>query len=206
MPSGERTMSSYPIRQGDCTFEEFLDLIPDGEKADLIDGVIYMASPDNTDASDLTGWLGAILYTFVEMKGLGKVYQSRVAYRLGRKRGPEPDLGFVPKELEASRRRGYIDGPPALAMEIVSPESVGRDYVLKRAQYEQAGVREYWIIDPDEQRATLLVLRQGHYEEVAPVDHVLASEVVPGFRLDVRWLWATPRPPAYNVLRQLLET
>jgi hypothetical protein len=66
-------MSSYPIRQGDCTFEEFLDLIPDGEKADLLDGVICMASPDSTDASDLTGWLGTILYGFVEVKGLGKV-------------------------------------------------------------------------------------------------------------------------------------
>jgi Uma2 family endonuclease len=111
----------------------------------------------------------------------------------------------VPKELEASRRRGYIDGPPALALEIVSPDSVQRDYLQKRALYEQAGVREYWIIDPDEQRVTLLALREGRYEEVLPVDHLLSSEVVPGFRVDVRWLWGAPRPLAYNILRQLLE-
>jgi Uma2 family endonuclease len=195
-----------PFRKGEISFEEFLALIPDGEKADLLDGVIYMASPDNTDANDLTVWLCVILAGFVEAKRLGKVYISRVAYRIGAKRGPEPDLGFVPKELEQSRQRGYIDGPPALAIEIVSPDSVARDYVLKRAIYEQAGVREYWILDPDEKRATFLSLREGHYEESPPVDDVFTSLVLPGMRLDVRWFWDQSRPAAYEVLGQFLQS
>jgi Uma2 family endonuclease len=187
-------MGSFAVRQDDITFEEFLDLIPDGEKADLLDGVIYMASPDNTDAADLNSWLGAIILSFVDLKELGKVYFSRVAYRIGPKRGPEPDIGFVPKALEKTRRRGYIDGPPALAIEIVSPDSVNRDYIHKRKIYEEAGVREYWIIDPIEKSGFFLGLVRGVFRELPVTDNVFCSRVVPGFSLDLRWLWR-PQPP-----------
>jgi Uma2 family endonuclease len=180
-------------------------MIEDGQKADLLHGVIYMASPDNTDANDLTAWLSTILRAFAEEKGLGKVYLLRVAYRLGKKYGPEPDIGFVPKKLEARRRRGYIAGPPALAIEVVSPDSVARDYLQKRAIYEKAGVREYWILDPDQQRATFLVLRNKRYVEVVPVAHLIRSTVLPGLVLDVRWLLGRTRPSPYQVLQGLLE-
>ena len=195
----------HGIRKDDCTFEEFLEIIKDGQKADLLDGVIYMASPDNTDANDLTAWLSTILRAFADARGLGKIYILRVAYRIGKKHGPEPDIGFVPKRLERRRRRGYIDGPPTLAIEVVSPDSVARDYLQKRALYEKAGVGEYWILDPDEQRATFLVLRNKRYVEVAPVDHVIKSTVLPGLVLDVRWLTGRTRPGPYQVLQKLLE-
>jgi Uma2 family endonuclease len=198
-------MASYPARKGDIPFDAFLDLVADGQKADLLDGVIYVASPDNTDASDLLSWLAFIFIGFVEQKALGKIYLNRVTYRIGPNRGPEPDLGFVPRELEALRRRGYIDGPPALALEIVSPDSVERDYVLKRAIYEQAGVREYWILDPDDNRATFLFLRKGRYKKVAPVKHIIRSQVIPGLWFDVRWLLSDERPRPFDFLSQLLR-
>ena len=194
-------MISIPVRHGNIRFEEFLDIVPDGQKADLLDGVIYMASPDNTNAAELNSWLGMLIFSFVELNDLGIVYFSRVAYRLGSKRGPEPDIGFVPKELESTRRRGYIDGPPALAVEIVSPDSVGRDYVQKRAIYESGGVREYWIVDPDEKQATFLRLHGGRFLTIKPKNHIFSSEVLAGFRIDVRWLWTTPRPRTHDVLR-----
>jgi Uma2 family endonuclease len=192
-------------REGNVTFEQFVELVADGQKADLLDGVIYMASPDNIEGNDLNAWLCTILYGFADVNDLGKVYVSRVAYRIGTKRGPEPDLGFVPKALEWRRRRGYIDGPPALAVEIVSADSVHRDYVLKRRIYEQAGVQEYWIIDPEEERATFLVLRKGRFKERKPVKHIWQSEVLPGLVLDVRWFWNAHRPHAVEVLQNLLE-
>jgi len=201
-------MSNIAVRHDDTTFEEFLELIEDGQKADLIDGVIYMASPDNTDAADLQVWLSHILGLFVEVRDLGKIYLSRVAYKIGPKRGPEPDIGFVPKAMEHRLRRGFIDGPPALAIEIVSPDSVDRDYVQKRAIYEAAGVAEYWIIDPGHhvpmvgERATFLRLLNGRFREVSLEDHLFHSEVLPGFWLDVRWFGAS-RQRAYDVLRQL---
>jgi Uma2 family endonuclease len=189
-----------PARRGDITFDKFVKIVPDGQKADLLDGVIYMASPDNTDAAEVNSWLGSLIYSFVEKNDLGSLYFSRVAYRLGQKWGPEPDIGFLPKEWESTRRRGYINGPPAVAIEIVSPDSVGRDYIQKRAIYERSGVPEYWIIDPDKKQATFLVLSGGRYETLKPINHIFFSKALPGFRLDERWLWKTPRPRIHDIL------
>jgi Uma2 family endonuclease len=197
-------MATVSFRQGDLTFEEFLDIVPDGQKADLLDGVIYMASRDNVPSNDLNAWLSRVLGGYVEVKQLGKVYVARVAYRIGDKGGPEPDLSFLPTNRLATRRRGYIKGPPALAIEIVSPDSVQRDYVHKRRIYEEAGVGEYWIIDPDERRATFLVLQGGRFRERKPVRHIWRSKVIDGFWIDVRWLWDEERPSAYSVLQRLL--
>ncbi len=194
-----------PIRKVVYTFEEFVDIIPDGVKADLLDGAIYLASSDNINAADLNTWLVALIAGFVERKRLGKVYLSRVAYRLSATQGPEPDIGFLPKSREGTRQRGFINGPPALAIEIVSPDSVGRDYVHKRAVYEQAGVDEYWILDPDESRATFLRLQQGRYEVVNPVRNRFTSKVLPGFWLDVRGLWEDERPDPLDILERLLR-
>lgn len=192
------------FRKGPLCFEEFIDLVPDGRKADLLDGVMYLASPEYPDANLLLGWLCILVAGFVEKKALGYVSLSGLAYRLDSQNAPEPDIGFVPKELGHTCKRDYIDGPPSLVVEIASPDNVARDYVLKRSIYQKAGVREYWIIDPDERRATFLSLREGRYEEVPPVNHVFSSLARPGFRLDVRWLWE-PRPPAYDALEQLLR-
>ena len=77
------------------TFNEFCFLVKDGEKADLIDGVIYMASPENTDANDLFVWLVSLMRFFVDAEDLGKIYGSRVAFRLTDTNSPEPDIAFV---------------------------------------------------------------------------------------------------------------
>jgi len=114
-------------------------------------------------------------------------------------------LSFVPKELLPRRRGGYFDGPPALAIEIVSPDSVFRDYVQKRQIYEDAGVQEYWIIDPEEKRATFLCLRNGRFKKMTPVRHVWHSKVLPGPNFDVRWFWDENRPEPDEVVQQLLR-
>jgi Uma2 family endonuclease len=196
---------STVTRPGVCTFEDFCRLVKDGEKADLIGGVIYMASPDNTDANTLFLWLARLLGDFVEERDLGRVYGSRVAFRLAPKEGPEPDIGFVRKNRLHLIQRGFVDGPPDLAIEIVSPESVDRDYKAKREQYRQHGVREYWIIDEMQQRVTLLRLAAGAYREVRPRKGILRSRVVKRFWLRPEWLWQDPLPKKSAVLAELLK-
>src|SRR5262245_45079793 len=136
-------------RRGTLSFEEFCDMVPDGQKADLIDGVMYVASPDNTDANDLFVWLLTLIFDFVELRDLGRVFGTRVAFRLTGTNGPEPDIAFVRKSRLHLIKWGYVNGSPDLAMEIVSPESVERDYEKKRLQYQHARIPEYWIIDEE---------------------------------------------------------
>ncbi len=191
---------------GPCTFADFLELIREDQKADLIDGVIYLASPENIDHNKLLGWLYKVLGSFIEERELGVLTINRVAYRLSDKTAPEPDLAFVRKERERQiERTGHMEGPPDLAIEIVSPDSSRRDYVRKRSRYEEAGVEEYWIIDPDEQKAVFLVRESGRFVEAQLDGYVHRSRVVPGFALDVRWLWQRPLPKTSAIVASILS-
>jgi Uma2 family endonuclease len=187
------------------TVQDFCQLVREDQKADLINGVIYMASPDNTDANEVFMWLGSLMNLFVEELDLGKVFGSRVAYELDETNCPEPDIGFVKKARQHLIERGRVKGPPDLAVEIVSPESIERDYKTKRGQNEKAGVREYWIADEIEETVTLLRLnKKGKYREVKPKNGELHSEVLPGFFIRPEWLFQKRRPKLRATLNQIL--
>ncbi len=189
------------------TVSEFYRLVPDGQKADLIDGVIYMASPDTDRSNDLTVFVGFLVRGYNSAKKLqGRVFLSRFSYRLTKYRVPEPDVGYVRRERVHLITRREMKGAPDLAVEIVSRDSVTRDYRDKKALYEEAGVSEYWIIDPLKQRVQFFRLQNGRYELV-PLEagHIFRSEVLPGFWLDVNWLLAEPLPDDYECLQEILR-
>jgi len=189
---------------GPYTFEDFCALVRDGDKADLINGVIYMASPDNTDANELFMWLGGLMGLFAEETDAGQVYVSRVALRLDDRNGPEPDILFVRKERLHLVQRGHIAGPADLVVEIVSPDSIERDYEKKWHQYQEAGIPEYWIVDEMEQDITLLRLHGGKYRRVKARKGELHSQALPGFWIRPEWLWQRPLPKKTAILAQLL--
>ncbi|MSQ95687.1 MAG: Uma2 family endonuclease [Gemmataceae bacterium] len=195
------------LTERQVTFDDFCFLVKDKQKADLIDGVIYMASPESIDGHRLFQWLYTLLVDYVEEKNLGEVFGSRVAFRLEERQAPEPDVAFVDKSRLDGARKGFFDGPPDLAIEIVSPDSIERDYVKKKAQYEEHGVREYWIVDELDEIVTLYRLsKKGKYQEVRPKDGIYHSEVIEGFWLDPTWLWQSPRPRKSGVLAKLLQS
>jgi len=80
------------------TVEEFYCLVPDGQKADLIDGVIYLASPDTRRSDRLGGFIKFLMQGYAAVQGLGEVYGSRFAFELSQFRAPEPDAAFVRTE------------------------------------------------------------------------------------------------------------
>jgi len=190
---------------GSYTFEDFCRLVKDGEKADLIDGVIYMASPDNLDANSLFVWLVGLIHLYAEEYDLGEVYGSRVAFRLSEKSGPEPDIAFVKKVRGHLAQRGYFDGEPDLAIEIVSPSSVERDYKKKRKLYQQFATKEYWIIDEVEEKVVMLRLGpNGKYREVRPKNGQYHSKVLKGFWFRPEWFWQRPFLRTLTTLNEIL--
>ena len=117
----------------------------------------------------------------MEERELGNVYGSRVAFRLEENQSPEPDIAFVRTDRLHVVSRDFVEGAPDLAIEIVSPESIERDYVHKREQYRQAGVPEYWIVDEMEQRMVMLKRSaSGAYREAKPRKGVLHSQALAG--------------------------
>jgi Uma2 family endonuclease len=202
---GEIVVMNVIPRRALYDFDEFCIVVPDGQKADLIDGVIYMASPDNTDAGELNVWLSWLMSGFAEERDLGKVYTSRIAFRLGKRQSPEPDIAFLRKDQLHRVQRNHIEGPPDLAVEIVSPDSIERDYKKKFAQYRKGKVAEYWIVDELQKKLTVYVLTaQGRYRRLRPRKGVIYSQALPGFRLKPQWLWQKPLPRKTAVLAEIL--
>ena len=187
------------------TVEEFFCLVPDGQKADLIDGVMYMASPDTRRYDRLGSWIKFLLQGYVAVKGLGEVYGSRFAFALSEFRAPEPDIAFVRTERLSLVEERRMVGGPDIAVEIVSRDSRQRDYGEKKQLYAEAGVAEYWIIDPLQQRCEFHRLHAGRYALV-PLEHnrLFRSAALAGFWLDVEWLLAKSLSNEYEILQEIL--
>jgi Uma2 family endonuclease len=187
------------------TFDDFCVLVGDGEKGDLINGVIYLALPENREANDLFCFLLSLLKVYVNRHKLGKVYGSRVAFRLDETNSPEPDIAFVRKERLDQPQQGFYKGAPDVAVEIVSPDSIDRDYKKKRKQYEKAGVLEYWIIHPESQKVTWLRRDdRGKFREVRMRKGIYRSQGIPGFWVRPEWFWQDPPPDLYELLTEML--
>ena len=75
-----------------------------------------------------------------------------------------------------------------LVIEVVSPESVERDRIKKYNDYETAGIREYWIIDPNNESYEFYRLADKRYQSIAVNDDVVSSAVLPGLRLPLAWI------------------
>src|SRR5437773_9356811 len=134
---------------GLVTVREFFRLVPDGQKADLLDGIIYRSPADSRRSNSLTGFLEFLLRGYNDAKSLGwEVFVNRFAFKLSTYRAPEPDVAYVRAGRAHLIGEMAMKGGPDIAVEVVSRESRNRDYGSKKLIYEKSGVREYWIIDP----------------------------------------------------------
>jgi len=188
-----------PSPPGKMSYEEFLAWADEDTLAEWVDGQVLMYTPASDWHQNLCGFLESVLRIFVESRRLGVVRSAPFQMKL--KHGREPDLLFVAKEHLGRLQETYLEGPADLVVEIVSPESAGRDRGEKFYEYAQGGVPEYWLIDPQGHWAEFYRLEEGHYRLVFEgKEGEYHSEAVPGFWLRVEWLWQEPLP---NPLRAL---
>ncbi|MBI3945497.1 MAG: Uma2 family endonuclease [Armatimonadetes bacterium] len=187
------------------TYEEFLNWAGEDTLAEWVDGEVIVMSPASRTHQDVADFLTAIIRVYVEAKALGVVLSAPFQMKL--ERGHEPDVLFVAAEHRERLTPGHLEGPADVVIEVMSTESAdrARDRGEKYFEYEEGGVREYWLIDPVRQEAEFYRLdERGIYRTVAHDEEgVFRSAVVEGFWLCVAWLWQDPLPPVLDVLRQL---
>ncbi|MBD2628425.1 Uma2 family endonuclease [Trichormus variabilis] len=172
------------------SFEEFLNF-DDGTDAlyELENGELIPMPSESDINQRIAMFLVAYFLTYgipssqLRMKAEVAVNSRRVGVRV-------PDLVVFSEELAlamegASRSLVYMDmPPPLLVVEVVSPNQANRDYRYKRSEYAARGIAEYWIVDPIDQKVTVLEWVEGFYEQqVYENDSLIVSTLFPDLKL-----------------------
>jgi Uma2 family endonuclease len=201
-----RPASRDRLPVGPLSYDEFLKWDGENQHVEWVDGEIVPMAAVTDDHSLVNGFCYALVRDFVEIGELGEVRQDPFQMKTGPKLpGRAPDLLFVTKKNVSRLKRLYLDGPADLVIEVISPRSRSVDRGRKFDEYEEGGVREYWLIDPERKQAEFYARgRDGIFELMAVSrDGVFSSKVLKGLWIKVDWLWQRPMPPLWKVRKTL---
>jgi Uma2 family endonuclease len=194
----------WPATPPLMTEDEFERWCDEDTRAEFVDGKVILMSPVSLEHGGIADFLHKLLGFYLELRPAGRKLPAEYPVRLRSGVRRTPDMAYVLPERAGLLKKTFLDGAPDSAWEIISPDSEERDWRDKLPEYEQAGVREYWIINPHTQNVWLNVLGAGgRYGSVEPADGRLESTVIPGFWLRPEWLWRDPLPGALQCLREL---
>ena len=164
---------AYPSEERLYTIVDYYAL-PDEQRVELIDGVIYnMGAPSLTHQSIVGNLYRTIANQIADKKGKCKVFLSPLDVQLNSDEWTmvQPDI-LILCDLDKATNRCIVGAPDFIA-EIVSPGSRTRDSMLKLYKYKEAGVREYWMVDPDKENVVVY-----HFEkQKEPIIYGFQSEI-----------------------------
>lgn len=160
-----------PLLKNDIYTIEDIYALPEGRRAELINGHIYDMAPPNPLHQELVQQLSRTIGNYIESKsGTCKVYPAPFAVFIkdDDTNYVEPDISVICDKSKISNRG--CEGAPDFVIEIVSPSSRKMDYSLKNTLYSDANVREYWIVDPARERTTVYRYEQDAAPIIIPFD------------------------------------
>lgn len=184
---------SIPKEKERYTFADCLTW-DETERIEIIDGDAYMMSPPNRVHQGISGELYYQIRAFLEGKNC-KIYAAPFGVRLFEKDGDRPEDvdTIVEPDISVICDRDKLDdkgckGAPDFVIEIMSPSNRRLDKVTKRKLYQQAGVREYWIVSPEMQTVEVCLLEDGFLEtkEFYERDDTAKVTVLEGCEIDLQ--------------------
>lgn len=185
--------------------EEFVQWCDEDTKAEWVDGEVIVASPASIQHVRINRLLVQVLGPFVTRRGLGEVFGPEAQIRFGvLRRRRVPDLFFIAAARLNLLKPNHFEGAPDVIVEIVSPDSVSRDWRTRYLEYQLAGVREYWVIDPLARQVEAYALGEDRqYSLIEEKDDAIHSAMLAGFYLRPSWLWQEPPPDSLDILKEL---
>lgn len=191
------------------SYDQYLEFADDSRIVEWTDGEVICYMPPITEHQDISRFLIVLLDSFIQFFRLGVLHHAPLEVKLW-PNGParEPDILFISNRNLSNLTDQRYEGGPDLIIEIISPGSVTEDRVRKFTQYEEAGVQEYWIIDPRprQQQADFFILdTEGRYQP-APLgaEGQYFSSVIRDFWFNVDWLWLNPLPNPQLALAEIM--
>jgi len=177
-------------RQGTWSEEEYLAL-PTNHLVEFSDGHIEVLPMPSQSHQWMVLFLYRLLLAYLEEGQRGVVIVAPLPVRLWPGKYREPDIAVMLAEHAHRRHERYWEAPD-LVVEVVSPENRRHDLETKRREYTQAGIPEYWIVDPEARQITVLTLKGEQYAVHGGFGpgSVARSVVLPGFEVAVDDVWA----------------
>ncbi|GBF80680.1 Uma2 family endonuclease [Aphanothece sacrum] len=150
------------------TFEEYCNYNDDPDnRYELVNGKLEIMNPPTFRHLLIAKFLEQEFDKQIKQLNLPWVCLKDAGIRTGWRKSRLPDLYIIPLEeiREYLDKSAISETPPLLVVEVISPDSIKRDYRYKRSEYAALGIPEYWIIDPLENTISILQLEDGFYEE-----------------------------------------
>jgi Uma2 family endonuclease len=173
------------------TDEEFMSLPDDGNRYEVVDGELIVMANSGMEHGHLAQLLGYFLTGFVLTHKLGVTCDSSTAFKMKEGNKRSPDLSFIAKDrLQGLKRlpKGFFEGSPDLAIEIISPNNTFEEIHNKLVEYFENGTRLSWVINPDEE--SVLVYRSPKPTRLLKLeDNLDGEEILPGFTLPLSQLF-----------------
>ncbi len=196
-------MEPVAVSQKKITYDEFLARCDERNAAEWVDGEIIYKTVSLIH-NNLHHFILKLIGSWVEEAQAGQTLSEPFQMKTGPNLpGRSPDVFVLLNEHRDRLRDNHIAGPADLAIEIISPESIGRDRGDKFVEYEQGGVREYWSIDPIRKQTDFFVRGEdGYFRAMFSDDSgIYGCAILPGLWIDVAWFWRDPLASIREVLR-----
>lgn len=172
-------------------YQDYLQL-PEDKRYEIIDGDLFMVPSPNEAHQRILLTLTTILLNYIKKNKLGYIYCAPFDVLFSEEDIVQPDIIFVSDKNKKIITKDNIQGAPDLLVEILSPGTSKRDVGIKKKLYAKKGVREYWIVGPEEETIEVLNLKEGEFlgksynTGVAGQTSRLSSSVIQGFDIDIR--------------------
>jgi Uma2 family endonuclease len=173
--------------QGSWTYEDYAALPDDGQRYEIVNGVLVMAPAPTPEHQSIAVRIAYYLFPHVDLAGIGRLLPSPIDVELGPKQVFQPDVVVILNAHLDRIAAKRIIGAPDLVVEVVSPGSGVMDRIAKYAVYARAGIPEYWIVKPESRTVEVFVLEDGEYRSpgIFTGRATLPSRVVPGLPVRV---------------------
>ena len=169
-------------RQGQWTYDDYAALPDDGQRYEVMNGVLIMAPAPTPEHQGVSTLLLVYLFQYSQAIGLGKIFAAPLDVELASNRVVQPDILVVLNaNLHKIAAKRFI-GAPDLVIEIASPGTELYDRLSKYEAYEQAGVSEYWMVNSSDKSIEVSVLEGREFQSLGVFQGktTIPSRVVPG--------------------------
>ncbi|MFW6237977.1 MAG: Uma2 family endonuclease [Halanaerobiales bacterium] len=189
----QQSTNDIPGNNENFTYRDYLELPEEpGYHYEVLEGNLIKEPSPNVIHQRVSRRLQRMLEDYIwEKDPDGEIFNAPLDVTFGEINVLQPDLLYIQGEDQNLIKEKRIDGPPLLVVEIISPSSGGRDRVQKMNIYKKAGVKHYWIVDPEKKTCECFTLKNDEYTLTLSgmEDDVIEHPEFPDLKIPLKTLW-----------------